>query len=84
MDMHRNAQGTQTYTFGGPLWVENPRPHRRNMKNRPKIIKNEMLHQNVFMDVCGKYRAKAGQTSKNLCGASTFDPPIFQVGCINP
>ena len=45
--------------------------HTDEIRKTNNKFKHELLHKTVFMDVCGKYRTKTGQTSKNLFGAST-------------
>ena len=59
-------------TFFGPPIPRNLDIYRRNPEKPQKNIKNELLHRNVRMDVCGKYRAKTGQTSKVRFHVTTF------------
>ena len=59
-------------TFFGPPIPQTLDIYHQKTGNHQKIIKIELLHRNVFMDVCGKYRAKRGLTDKNLFDVTTF------------
>ena len=58
-------------TFCDPPIPRNDGEYRVKTENHQKVIKNELLHRNVFMDACGKYRAKRGLTDKNLFHVTT-------------